>query len=117
MRVLASQNHTFILQCLSLEKQLFLFEGLRTQKACTPLSDTVCEPVEGFYCVIQEKGSCRAAVKHSQCKPGEFIQQRGIDVHIFSVDVTKASVQIFGKYTSHYCISGQGDENTNYSIS
>lgn len=105
----------FILQCQSLEKQLFLFEGLRTQKACTPLSDTVCEPVEGFFCVTQEKGSCRSAVKHSQCKPGEFIQHRGIDVHIFSVDFTKASVHIFGKYTSHYCISGQGDENTNYS--
>ncbi|XP_048035380.1 tumor necrosis factor receptor superfamily member 14-like [Megalobrama amblycephala] len=53
--------------------------GLKTQKACTPLSDTVCEPVDGFFCVTQEKGSCRSAVKHSQCKPGEFIQQRGTE--------------------------------------
>uniref|UniRef100_A0A673MMI6 TNFR-Cys domain-containing protein n=1 Tax=Sinocyclocheilus rhinocerous TaxID=307959 RepID=A0A673MMI6_9TELE len=51
--------------------------GLRIQKACTRLSDTVCEPLEGFFCMVQEKGSCRLAVKHSQCKPGEYIQQRG----------------------------------------
>uniref|UniRef100_A0A8C2DHN4 Si:ch211-261n11.7 n=1 Tax=Cyprinus carpio TaxID=7962 RepID=A0A8C2DHN4_CYPCA len=51
--------------------------GLRIQKACTRLSDTVCEPLEGLFCMIQEKGSCKLAVKHSQCKPGEYIQQRG----------------------------------------
>ncbi|KAF4110038.1 tumor necrosis factor receptor superfamily member 14-like isoform X1 [Onychostoma macrolepis] len=51
--------------------------GLRIQKACTRLSNTVCEPLKGFFCMVREKGSCKLAVKHSQCKPGEYIQQKG----------------------------------------
>ncbi|XP_043102815.1 tumor necrosis factor receptor superfamily member 14-like [Puntigrus tetrazona] len=51
--------------------------GLRIQKACTRLSNTICEPMKGFFCIAREKGSCTLAVKHSQCNPGEYIQQKG----------------------------------------
>uniref|UniRef100_A0A8C1QZR8 Tumor necrosis factor receptor superfamily member 14-like n=1 Tax=Cyprinus carpio TaxID=7962 RepID=A0A8C1QZR8_CYPCA len=51
--------------------------GLRIQKACTRLSNTICEPLKGFFCMVREKGSCKLAVKHSQCNPGEYIQQKG----------------------------------------
>lgn len=39
--------------------------------------------------MVREKGSCKLAVKHSQCKPGEYIQQKGTDVLICGVDVLK----------------------------
>ncbi|XP_073688531.1 tumor necrosis factor receptor superfamily member 14-like [Garra rufa] len=51
--------------------------GLRIQKSCTRLSNTVCEPLKGFFCMVRVKGSCKLAVKHTQCKPGEYIQQKG----------------------------------------
>lgn len=73
---------------------VLIYLGLRIQKSCTRLSNTVCEPLKGFFCMVREKGSCKFAVKHSQCKPGEYIQQRGTGVLIFGVDVTKASAQI-----------------------
>lgn len=50
--------------------------------------------------MVREKGSCKLAVKHSQCNPGEYIQQKGTDVLIICVDVTEASAQIIGKYYS-----------------
>lgn len=50
--------------------------------------------------MVREKGSCKLAVKHSQCNPGEYIQQKGAEVLIFGVDVTKESAQIIGKYYS-----------------
>ncbi|XP_051760519.1 tumor necrosis factor receptor superfamily member 14-like isoform X1 [Ctenopharyngodon idella] len=51
--------------------------GLRVNKACTQSSDTVCGPLEGFYCTEQNKGSCRFAVQHSECSPGQYIKQAG----------------------------------------
>lgn len=50
--------------------------------------------------MVKEKGSCRLAVKHYQCKPGEYIQQKGIDVHIFCGNINKVCAQIIGKYSS-----------------
>uniref|UniRef100_A0A3B3SX12 TNFR-Cys domain-containing protein n=1 Tax=Paramormyrops kingsleyae TaxID=1676925 RepID=A0A3B3SX12_9TELE len=44
-------------------------------QACTPSSDTVCGVLEGHYCIIPYKGGCRAAHKHTACKPGQFIKQ------------------------------------------
>ncbi|XP_048066998.1 tumor necrosis factor receptor superfamily member 14-like isoform X2 [Megalobrama amblycephala] len=51
--------------------------GLRVNKACTRGSDTVCEPLEQFYCTERIKGSCRNAEKHSECSPGQYIKQAG----------------------------------------
>uniref|UniRef100_A0A3B3SWU3 TNFR-Cys domain-containing protein n=1 Tax=Paramormyrops kingsleyae TaxID=1676925 RepID=A0A3B3SWU3_9TELE len=47
-------------------------------QACTPSSDTVCGVLEGHYCIIPYKGGCRAAHKHTACKPGQFIKQPGL---------------------------------------
>ncbi|XP_049341588.1 tumor necrosis factor receptor superfamily member 14-like [Astyanax mexicanus] len=51
--------------------------GLRVKTACTRTSDTVCEPLPGFYCTEQHRGSCIHAKKHTKCHPGEFIQHMG----------------------------------------
>ncbi|XP_060738186.1 tumor necrosis factor receptor superfamily member 14-like [Tachysurus vachellii] len=52
-------------------------QGLQVKTACTRISDTVCEPLEGMYCTNYEKGSCTQAVEHTQCSPGQYIKQKG----------------------------------------
>ncbi|XP_060737641.1 uncharacterized protein LOC132853721 [Tachysurus vachellii] len=52
-------------------------QGLQVKTACTRISDTVCEPLEGLYCTNYEKGSCTQAVEHTQCSPGQYIKQKG----------------------------------------
>uniref|UniRef100_A0A671LAV3 Tumor necrosis factor receptor superfamily member 14-like n=1 Tax=Sinocyclocheilus anshuiensis TaxID=1608454 RepID=A0A671LAV3_9TELE len=37
------------------------------QKACTRLSNTICEPLKGFFCMVRKKGSCKLA---SKARPG-----------------------------------------------
>nr|XP_021334095.1 tumor necrosis factor receptor superfamily member 5 [Danio rerio] len=51
--------------------------GLRVKKTCTRSSDTVCEPLAGFYCIRQNKDSCSFAIEHSKCQPGQYIQEPG----------------------------------------
>lgn len=51
--------------------------GIRVNKACTRSSDTVCGPLERFYCIDRIKHSCRSAVQHSECSPGQYIKQAG----------------------------------------
>ncbi|MCJ8734792.1 hypothetical protein PDJAM_G00239380 [Pangasius djambal] len=52
-------------------------QGLRVKTACTRTSDTVCEPLEGFYCTDEQSGSCVYAVEHTKCSPGQYIKQKG----------------------------------------
>ncbi|KAL4593146.1 tumor necrosis factor receptor superfamily member 5-like isoform X1, partial [Arapaima gigas] len=51
--------------------------GVKTEKECTASSDTVCGVLEGNYCVDPYEGGCRAAEKHTTCKPGQFIKHPG----------------------------------------
>uniref|UniRef100_A0A673GRL4 Tumor necrosis factor receptor superfamily member 5-like n=1 Tax=Sinocyclocheilus rhinocerous TaxID=307959 RepID=A0A673GRL4_9TELE len=51
--------------------------GLRVNKVCTRSSDTVCGPLERFYCIEKKKGCCTLAVQHSECSPGQYIKQAG----------------------------------------
>ncbi|XP_069382942.1 tumor necrosis factor receptor superfamily member 14-like isoform X2 [Paralichthys olivaceus] len=51
--------------------------GLKINTSCTATTDSVCEPLEGFYCTDRTRNNCAAAKKHTQCKPGQFIKQRG----------------------------------------
>uniref|UniRef100_A0A8C9TL27 TNFR-Cys domain-containing protein n=1 Tax=Scleropages formosus TaxID=113540 RepID=A0A8C9TL27_SCLFO len=53
--------------------------GLKTVKECKPFSDAVCGVLEGNYCTDPYKGGCRAAQKHTTCKPGHFIKHPGTD--------------------------------------
>ncbi|KAI4904105.1 hypothetical protein NFI96_028906 [Prochilodus magdalenae] len=52
-------------------------QRLRVKTACTPSSDTVCEPLDGYYCTDQYRGSCIFAQKHTNCSPGQYIKHRG----------------------------------------
>ncbi|KAJ8017142.1 hypothetical protein DPEC_G00014680 [Dallia pectoralis] len=51
--------------------------GLMVKQPCSPSSDTVCEPLEGFYCTEPTKDGCKAAQRHSSCKPGQYIREKG----------------------------------------
>uniref|UniRef100_A0A3B3TBE6 TNFR-Cys domain-containing protein n=1 Tax=Paramormyrops kingsleyae TaxID=1676925 RepID=A0A3B3TBE6_9TELE len=53
--------------------------GVKTVRACTPSSDTVCGVLEGHYCINPYKGGCSKAHKHTACKPGQFIKQPGTE--------------------------------------
>ncbi|XP_029105619.1 tumor necrosis factor receptor superfamily member 14-like isoform X2 [Scleropages formosus] len=53
--------------------------GVKTVKECTASSDTVCGVLEGNYCIDPYKGGCRAAQKHTTCKPGHFIKHPGTE--------------------------------------
>uniref|UniRef100_A0A8C9U385 TNFR-Cys domain-containing protein n=1 Tax=Scleropages formosus TaxID=113540 RepID=A0A8C9U385_SCLFO len=53
--------------------------GLKTVKECTASSDTVCGALEGNYCIDLYEGGCRAAQKHTTCKPGDVIKHPGTD--------------------------------------
>uniref|UniRef100_A0A672NJC4 TNFR-Cys domain-containing protein n=1 Tax=Sinocyclocheilus grahami TaxID=75366 RepID=A0A672NJC4_SINGR len=46
-------------------------------KVCTRSSDTVCGPLERFYCIEKKKDCCTLAVQHSECSPGQYIKQAG----------------------------------------
>ncbi|XP_061586267.1 tumor necrosis factor receptor superfamily member 5-like [Cololabis saira] len=53
-----------------------LGSGLKVKWPCSPASDTVCEPVDGFFCISTSPG-CTAAQKHRSCGPGQYIRERG----------------------------------------
>uniref|UniRef100_A0A8C9XXC8 TNFR-Cys domain-containing protein n=1 Tax=Sander lucioperca TaxID=283035 RepID=A0A8C9XXC8_SANLU len=51
--------------------------GLKIKTACRTTSDTVCEPLEGFYCKDSSEKGCVEAQKHRSCQPGQYISQNG----------------------------------------
>uniref|UniRef100_A0A673MND5 TNFR-Cys domain-containing protein n=1 Tax=Sinocyclocheilus rhinocerous TaxID=307959 RepID=A0A673MND5_9TELE len=54
--------------------------GLRVKRNCIRSADTVCEPLDGFYCTERNEDSCRFAMKHTghhQTLPGQYIKQAG----------------------------------------
>uniref|UniRef100_A0A8C9W4Q3 TNFR-Cys domain-containing protein n=1 Tax=Scleropages formosus TaxID=113540 RepID=A0A8C9W4Q3_SCLFO len=61
--------------CVVCEQDL----GLKTVKECKPSADTVCGALEGNYCIDPYEGGCRAAQKHTTCKPGHFIKHPGTE--------------------------------------
>lgn len=50
---------------------------LKDKIRCTTTSNSVCEPLEGAYCVDFRDGGCARAQTHSSCKPGQHISERG----------------------------------------
>ncbi|XP_038165020.1 tumor necrosis factor receptor superfamily member 14-like [Cyprinodon tularosa] len=51
--------------------------GLKVKRECRRAADTVCEPMEGFFCTDLKPGGCGAAQRHRSCKPGQFIRRTG----------------------------------------
>ncbi|XP_047425630.1 tumor necrosis factor receptor superfamily member 14-like [Mugil cephalus] len=51
--------------------------GLKVKRSCTTTSDTVCEPLEGYFCIDLIKDQCEAAQKHKDCDPGQYIKEKG----------------------------------------
>uniref|UniRef100_A0A3Q0RY86 TNFR-Cys domain-containing protein n=1 Tax=Amphilophus citrinellus TaxID=61819 RepID=A0A3Q0RY86_AMPCI len=51
--------------------------GLKVKRTCTVTSDTVCEPLQGFFCISSTGDSCDKAEKHRGCEPGQYISQNG----------------------------------------
>ncbi|XP_013855707.1 tumor necrosis factor receptor superfamily member 14, partial [Austrofundulus limnaeus] len=51
--------------------------GLKVKKPCSRSSDTVCEALEGFFCLELTGSGCSAAQKHKSCKPGQYISTTG----------------------------------------
>ncbi|XP_073675943.1 tumor necrosis factor receptor superfamily member 14-like [Garra rufa] len=52
--------------------------GLRVKQACTLTSNTVCEPLPGYYCT-DFLSNCPKAIKHSTCSPGQYVNQTGTE--------------------------------------
>ncbi|XP_030641099.1 tumor necrosis factor receptor superfamily member 14-like [Chanos chanos] len=50
---------------------------LKTKVLCTSTSNTICEALQGYYCIDSYKQSCREAIRHSNCLPGQYISQKG----------------------------------------
>ncbi|XP_037832812.1 tumor necrosis factor receptor superfamily member 6-like isoform X2 [Kryptolebias marmoratus] len=42
--------------------------GLKLKRKCEPSSDTVCEPMEGFFCIEPTNTGCSAAQRHKSCE-------------------------------------------------
>uniref|UniRef100_A0A8C5FQW5 TNFR-Cys domain-containing protein n=1 Tax=Gadus morhua TaxID=8049 RepID=A0A8C5FQW5_GADMO len=51
--------------------------GLKVKRSCSSTSDAVCEVLDGFFCSDSNGGGCRAAQRHTVCRPGQYIGQRG----------------------------------------
>ncbi|CAL8362047.1 unnamed protein product [Arctogadus glacialis] len=51
--------------------------GLKVKKSCTSKSDALCEVLDGFFCSDSNRGGCRAAQRHTVCRPGYYIGQTG----------------------------------------
>ncbi|CAL8279856.1 unnamed protein product [Boreogadus saida] len=53
--------------------------GLKEKKSCTPTSDVLCKPLDGFFCIDSRRGGCRTTQRHRlSCSPGQYIGQRGV---------------------------------------
>ncbi|XP_028439699.1 tumor necrosis factor receptor superfamily member 14-like isoform X2 [Perca flavescens] len=67
---------THLMRCLSC-LHCYADFGLKMKRPCTTTSDTVCEPLEGFYCLFFIEDGCMEAQKHSSCQPGQYISLKG----------------------------------------
>ncbi|XP_026102112.1 tumor necrosis factor receptor superfamily member 5-like isoform X1 [Carassius auratus] len=46
-------------------------QGLYIQSRCTTIKDTVCDVLDGHYCIDYSNSQCFHAQKHSVCEPGQ----------------------------------------------
>ncbi|XP_026885755.2 tumor necrosis factor receptor superfamily member 14-like isoform X2 [Electrophorus electricus] len=72
--------------------------GLKIKMKCTQSSDTVCEPLEGYYCMDQVRDSCTQAMKHTRCSPGQYIKQKGTALKDTTCDTCTAGTYSNGTF-------------------
>ncbi|XP_054904343.1 tumor necrosis factor receptor superfamily member 14-like [Poeciliopsis prolifica] len=51
--------------------------GLKEKLGCKLIADTVCEPMEGFFCTDLKSEGCAVAQIHRSCEPGQYISRNG----------------------------------------
>ncbi|XP_053536348.1 tumor necrosis factor receptor superfamily member 14 [Ictalurus punctatus] len=51
--------------------------GLYVLQECTTIKDTVCEVLDGYYCIQKSGRECSLASKHSECEPGQQVKTPG----------------------------------------
>ncbi|XP_061648801.1 tumor necrosis factor receptor superfamily member 14-like isoform X2 [Phyllopteryx taeniolatus] len=51
--------------------------GLGIKRGCTTVSDAVCKPLDGFFCVDPVADGCLEARKHTECRAGQYISLKG----------------------------------------
>ncbi|KAF4110031.1 tumor necrosis factor receptor superfamily member 14-like [Onychostoma macrolepis] len=52
-------------------------QGLYIQSTCTTIKDTICDVLDGYYCIDYSNSQCHHAQKHSVCKPGQETKRPG----------------------------------------
>ncbi|KAF5884448.1 tumor necrosis factor receptor superfamily member 5-like isoform X1, partial [Clarias magur] len=52
-------------------------QGLSILQDCTTIQDTICEALDGYYCLDYKNRECIRAVEHSKCTPGQYIKTSG----------------------------------------
>ncbi|XP_016315356.1 tumor necrosis factor receptor superfamily member 14-like [Sinocyclocheilus anshuiensis] len=52
-------------------------QGLYSQSKCTTIQNTICDVLDGYYCIDYSDSQCRHAEKHSVCKPGQETKTPG----------------------------------------
>uniref|UniRef100_UPI0037E80564 tumor necrosis factor receptor superfamily member 14-like n=1 Tax=Semicossyphus pulcher TaxID=241346 RepID=UPI0037E80564 len=74
--------------------------GVRIKTSCTQTSNTVCEPLEGFYCTDSAEDSCAAARSYTSCRPGEYIRQRDTSQRVIDCSDCGGGTFSDGTFTS-----------------
>uniref|UniRef100_A0A4W6EXK0 Tumor necrosis factor receptor superfamily member 5 n=1 Tax=Lates calcarifer TaxID=8187 RepID=A0A4W6EXK0_LATCA len=72
--------------------------GLKIKTSCTSTSDTVCEPLEGFYCMDVKDKCCMAAQRHKHCEPGQYIIKKNNKKKPCNVQDTMLDILQLGFY-------------------
>ncbi|XP_026102119.1 tumor necrosis factor receptor superfamily member 14-like isoform X2 [Carassius auratus] len=52
-------------------------QGLYIQSKCTTIKDTVCDVLDGYYCIDYSDSQCRRAQIHRVCRPGQETKTPG----------------------------------------
>uniref|UniRef100_A0A672LT74 TNFR-Cys domain-containing protein n=1 Tax=Sinocyclocheilus grahami TaxID=75366 RepID=A0A672LT74_SINGR len=52
-------------------------QGLYIQSKCTTIKNTICDVLDGYYCIDYSNSQCRHAEKHRVCRPGQETKTPG----------------------------------------
>uniref|UniRef100_A0A3Q3ADU4 TNFR-Cys domain-containing protein n=1 Tax=Kryptolebias marmoratus TaxID=37003 RepID=A0A3Q3ADU4_KRYMA len=75
---------------------LFPGSGLKLKRKCEPSSDTVCEPMEGFFCIEPTNTGCSAAQRHKSCEE--------LNLRLITAGTAAADAQCGGKRSNETAV-------------